>query len=100
MFRDHALRKPLLAGAAATALMFATAGTALAVSDGGYDYNKQHCSAHADTSHDPQHTEDGCHSSAAILYDGNGHEYFDLGTQQQADGSQLPTDGGDYAIDP
>src|SRR5438128_753868 len=93
------VRTPLLTGLATATLVLTTAGTALAVSDGGYSYERQHCSAHADTSHDKQHTEPGCHSSTAVLYDGNGHEYVNVGTQQQPDGSATPTGGGDYDVD-
>src|SRR5438270_3228586 len=94
------IRRPLLGGVAAATLVLTGAGTALAVSDGGYSYQRQHCSAHADTSHDTSNTEPGCHSATGVLYDGNGHEYGNVGTQQQPDGSPLPAGGGDYNVDP
>jgi len=60
--------------------------SALAVSDGNYDPALQHCTGGAERSDEPSHVEPHCHSSTLVILDGNGHEYFGIGTQQMAEG--------------
>jgi hypothetical protein len=105
------LRKLLLGGAAAATLVLAGSGVALAVSDGGYDYERQHCSAHAASTIDDS-AEPGCHSATVSVYDGSDsdpkatsdakspkHEYLNVGTQQQPDGAAAPAEGGDATVE-
>jgi hypothetical protein len=102
-------RKLLIGGAAAATLVLTGSGVALAVSDGSYDYERQHCSAHADTAAEQDHVEPGCHSTTLSLYDGSDsdpkatsdaesphHEYATVGTQQD---ENYP-EGDPNAIDP
>jgi hypothetical protein len=93
-------RKSLVAGLAAATMLLGTAGAALAVTDGHYSPDRQHCSPDADESDYPQRVEPGCHSATALAADGNGHEYVNAGTQQQPSSANMPFEGGDVAVDP
>src|SRR5204862_4651983 len=62
------------------------AASALAISDGNYDPALQHCTGGAERSDEPGLVEPHCHSSTLMIVDGNGHEYFGIGTQQMAEG--------------
>lgn len=96
-------RKMLIGGAAAATLVLAGTGVALAVSDGGYRTDRQHCSPHADDATEPDRAEPGCHSNTVQLDDSNGHDYADVGIQQQPDHEDDPlnTDyyGGEVFVD-
>jgi hypothetical protein len=61
---------------------------ALAISDGVYSYERQHCTGAADDSEDPGRVEPGCQSFTFNVADGAGNEGF-IGLQQTADG-ELP----------
>lgn len=76
-------KRPILLLSIAAAVV-ASGGGALAVSDGTYDPNRQHCSGYADSSSHPDRVEQGCHSSTVVLADAS-HEYVVVGTQQTAD---------------
>jgi hypothetical protein len=70
--------------AVAAALVAAAAPLAFAVSDGNYDYRRQHCSGAADNT-DPGTAENGCHALVFAVRDNGpdgGHEYFGWGIQQ------------------
>jgi hypothetical protein len=72
-------------------------GSALAVSDGNYDYRKNGCSSHAHNSDKPKYTETHCHFTTVIVYDGSGHQYFGIGLLQTPDGTTAH--GGEYWFD-
>ena len=97
------LRKLLIGGAAAATLVLTGSGVAIAVSDGGYSTERQHCSAHADDATAQDKAESGCHSNTVQLDDSNGHEYADVGIQQQPNHEGDPTNtdyyGGDVFVD-
>jgi hypothetical protein len=79
------MRRRLLAMAAATTILLGAAGTALAVSDGNYDYHEQGCTGNANNSDSASTTEPGCHTMAGNVYAG-GVRLFGAGVQQQPDG--------------
>src|SRR5437764_8335005 len=64
----------------------AAALPAVAVSSGGYDTNKQGCTATADDSYQPQHTEQGCYASM-LQITGAQHRYVMVGVPQTPDGT-------------
>ena len=78
-----------LAAAAAVLLILGVAQTAVAVSGGGYDPNKQDCSPMADANNagqpgaqEKQNPEPGCHAAAVMVTDGNGTRYVEVGLDQ------------------
>src|SRR4051812_48870468 len=81
-------------------LLVATTGIALAVSDGVYSYEKQHCSGRADNYRRPDHTEEGCHNATVVLSDGNDNEWFSAGLKQTPDGTSVDPTDPDIAFDP
>jgi hypothetical protein len=88
------LGKRLLVGAVAGAFVIGTAGAAMAVSDGNYDYNKQHCSAAAANSDYPDRTEPDCRTLNASLWTGSNGAYSQdnevgaVGIHQAPDGDE------------
>ncbi|MDQ1373849.1 MAG: hypothetical protein QOJ09_1187 [Actinomycetota bacterium] len=92
-------RLGLIAGIAA-ALVLTTGGVARAVSDGQYNYNKQHCSAYADNYTTSDSAEPGCHSAQASVSDGNGNEWFSYGYQQTPDGTSVDPFSPEVSGDP
>lgn len=64
---------PLLAALAGAAMALASVLTALAVSGGGYSYQRQGCSASADRNDRPNSTERGCHNATAQVGVGSWH---------------------------
>lgn len=88
------LGKRVLIGFVAGAFIVGTAGAAMAVSDGNYDFHKQHCSDAAANSDSPQTTEPDCRTVDASLWTGaNGaydkdNELGSVGLQQTPDGTQ------------
>ena len=73
------------------AICTAAAGVAVAVSDGTYHPERQHCTGAADDSERPDRVEPGCHNATLHAGDGSGQELAGLGTQQTADGSSVDT---------
>jgi hypothetical protein len=68
------LGKRLLVGALAGAFVVGTAGAAMAVSDGNYDFNKQHCDADSANSDSPERVDPGCRTLSADVYTGRDYE--------------------------
>lgn len=74
-------------------VVLATAGAALAVSDGNYDYEKQHCSAYAANSERAGTAEPGCRTVSAVVWTGpdggysRDNEVASAGILQAPDGS-------------
>jgi hypothetical protein len=68
-------------------------GAARAVSSGYYSPARQHCSTGADIfDNGGDHTaEPGCKNFIFTISDGNGHEYFGVGTRQTPDGTTVNT---------
>jgi hypothetical protein len=62
-------------------------GTALAVSDGGYNNSEQGCSGGAFNSDAPDRAEQGCRSLVFKIVDGTGHVYFSVGIPETPDGT-------------
>jgi hypothetical protein len=95
------MKKKLAAvtGLVAVVLM-ATTGVALAVSDGSYSYEKQHCSGHADNYTRGDEVEEGCHSATASVSDGNDNEWFNIGWQQTPEGEFIDPFSPEVATDP
>ena len=60
----------------------------LDVSGGGYEPGHQGCSGNADAT-PKQGSQAGCHNLVVTLRDGQGHQYFELGTSQQAQGDNV-----------
>ncbi len=76
-----------------TALVLGTAAAALAISDGVYSYDRQHCSAAANSTATEDEAEEGCTNFAISLKDGAGNEPFFFGFKQTPDGTTVdPTD--------
>jgi hypothetical protein len=70
---------------AVTAAVVLGAGSASAVSSGGYDSKRQGCTANADNSNAPKRAEKNCRSLIFSLSDAK-HTYFSVGIPQVADG--------------
>jgi hypothetical protein len=82
----------------ATTMVLAASGVALAVSDGNYNYRKQHCSGHADNYRTPGRTEEGCRSATVVVSDGHNNEWFSAGTLQTPDGTSVHDGDADYDL--
>ena len=66
---------------------------AWAVSDGHYSYDRQHCSADAESTANEDVAQEGCTNAAVSLEDGAGNEPFFFGFKQTPDGINVdPTD--------
>ena len=72
----------------AAMLVLGVSGVALAVSDGNYDYEKQHCPGNAQDSDNPDRVDPGCRSVSLSVSDSSGHEWASTGILQSADGSE------------
>jgi hypothetical protein len=92
------MKRSLVLGALAAAVLGLAAGPALAVSDPGYDPARQGCTGKADSAEHPDRVEPGCHSTQVALEDGGGHRYAEAGTDQTADGTMVHR--GSAAVDP
>ena len=62
-----------------------TTSAVFAVSDGHYDYSRQHCLGSDNNSDNPTYANPECHSLWISLSDGSGHEYFGVGPRMTAD---------------
>jgi hypothetical protein len=88
-----------LATLAGAAVVLATAGTAIAISGGGYSTGKQGCSRTAESnSNEEKKQEPGCHDISFLLGDGRGHTYLQFGTNTTEEGNNVHS--GDIAISP
>jgi hypothetical protein len=67
--------------------VLAAAGGSFGVSDGHYDYARQHCRGSDNASDKPKYTNPSCHSLWVSLSDYSGHEYLGVGPRQTADGT-------------
>src|SRR5712691_10329966 len=65
--------------------VLAASSAVFAVSDGHYDYGRQHCLGSDNNSDQPTYANPECHSLWISLSDGSGHEYFGVGPRQTAD---------------
>jgi hypothetical protein len=92
------VKRTIAVGGLASALVLGIAGVAAAVSDGNYDYRKQHCSGAAQNATAPDRVEEGCRNISIVLADDDGHEFVSAGTLQTADGEFVHD--GDQSIDP
>lgn len=81
------MKARLLALAALVALMLAVGGTAVAVSDGNYDPEEQHCTGAANSHDHEDEVEEGCTNFIIHVGDTDGDEYGSVGLQQQPEGS-------------
>lgn len=79
------MKRHVLAPLAAAAVL-AAAIPAFAVSDGGYDYKKNGCTANAENSNKPNRAEKGCYSIVVAVSDGT-HRYVTVGVPQTKDGT-------------
>jgi hypothetical protein len=81
---------------ACAALLILSTGAALAVSDGNYDYRKQHCTGRADNYTTPNRVEPGCRNLTVVVSDTSNKEWVSAGTQQTADGK--PVDPSSFTV--
>ncbi|HWC38215.1 MAG TPA: hypothetical protein VG476_06785 [Acidimicrobiales bacterium] len=72
-----------IAGLGALGLVVAGAGTAAAVSTGGYSPRQQDCAPNADAS-TTQGAQPGCHNLKINVSDGSGRRYAQFGSDQEA----------------
>ena len=92
------MKRFAIAAVGAALLIVSTSGVALAVSDGQYDYRKQHCTGRADNYTKPDRVEKGCRSAAVVLSDGKNKEWVSAGVPQTADGT--PADPSAFEVTP
>jgi hypothetical protein len=85
-------------GAAVAVLL--SAGTALAMSDGHYSYEKQHCTGSADNYLEPQSVEPDCRNLIVSASDGNDNEWGYAGFRQTPDGTPVDPTNPDVAAGP
>jgi hypothetical protein len=64
--------------------------SSFAVSDGHYDYRRNHCSGAADNTDKPE-AEPGCYTLIATISDGTGHEYIGAGIRQTPEHTRANT---------
>ena len=76
--------------AAVLVVTVVTFGSAGAMSDGVYDYARQHCSGAADNYTNPE-PEAGCYTLIMTVSDYSGHEYVGAGFRQTAEGEFVNT---------
>jgi hypothetical protein len=79
----------LIAAMAGAAVIVSSAGTALAISGGGYRVHKMGCSA-ADVanSHEDKKQDPGCHDVNIVISSG-GHTYAEIGTNTTEEGDNV-----------
>jgi len=63
----------------------AASQTVFAVSDGHYDYSRNHCTGADNNSDNPTYANPECHSLWVSISDSSGHEYFGIGPRQTPD---------------
>jgi hypothetical protein len=83
----------------AAALGIATAGTAFAVSSGGYDWGQQDCGVSADSWNSPG-AQPGCHSTKLNVTDGSGHRWVEVGIRQTPTGQPPDPTNPDTSVSP
>ena len=66
-------------------VVVAASQTVFAVSDGHYDYSRQHCTGADNNSDRPTYANPECHSLWVSISDYSGHEYFGIGPRQVPD---------------
>lgn len=91
----------VIVGFMAIVVLLAGAGAAIAgVSDGNYDYNRQHCSGHADDVEHSNTAEKGCQNFTTEVNDGNGNEVARVGLPQLKDGQHPDPAAATYSVTP
>src|SRR5215212_7408537 len=82
------MRRRVVPVLVAGALVFGVSGVALAVSDGNYDYEKQHCAGNSQDSDNPDRVDPGCRTVSIVVSDSSGHEWVSAGILQAPDGTE------------
>jgi hypothetical protein len=88
----------IVVGAAVAVLL--SAGAAVAISDGNYRSEKQHCSPMADNYDRPDYVEPDCRNLIISVSDGNDNEWGHAGLRQTADGDFVDPTNPDIAQGP